>query len=66
MTDERPDRPSMRAILMRHADFWKRLLRVALFSFPLLFLLVFFFYPLANIIGESLTVGALSNMLKRS
>lgn len=56
----------MRAISKRHAVSWKRLLGVALFSLPFLFLLVFFFYPLANIIGVSLTAGAVAGLFTRS
>lgn len=43
-----------------------RLMRGALFLLPVLFLAIFFFYPLANIIGVSLTVEAVVGLFRRS
>lgn len=43
-----------------------RLLLVILFLLPFAFLAVFFFYPLANIIGVSLTVDAVARFFTRS
>lgn len=44
----------------------KRLSLVILFLLPFAFLAVFFFYPLANIIGVSLTVDAVARLFTRS
>lgn len=44
----------------------KRLLLVILFLLPFAFLALFFFYPLANIIGVSLTVDAVARLFTRS
>lgn len=55
----------MRAVGLKPAWSWKRLVRVALFALPLVFLAAFFFYPLVNIIGVSLTVGAVSDLFAR-
>ena len=50
---------------MRAAFPGKRLLWLLLFSLPLAFLVIFFFYPLANIVSVSLTVGAITGLFSR-
>ncbi|HZD10422.1 MAG TPA: iron ABC transporter permease [Candidatus Binatia bacterium] len=47
---------------MRHVLSIKRLAWAALFLLPLLFLVLFFFYPLANIIATSITVDAIAGL----
>ncbi len=51
---------------MRHKLTTKRLVLGALILLPFAFLALFFFYPLANIIGVSLTVDALAGIVTRS
>ena len=51
---------------MRHDILRRRLVWATLFLLPLLFLVVFFFYPLANIIGVSLTAEAVAGIFRRS
>lgn len=51
---------------MKHGVLLRRLPAVLLLALPLAFLVLFFFYPLANIIGISLTVEALADVVRRS
>ena len=51
---------------MRHRLSAKRLVWGALILIPFIFLVLFFFYPLSNIIGVSLTVVAIAGLFTRS
>ncbi len=45
---------------------WRQLWLVAIIALPLLFLVIFFFYPLLNVLRIGLTVGSVVDVLGRS